>query len=181
MKIPEAGEIIGDTYSDEDDIRARVRKILKSLGLNPKKYYVDLLDYALDDEVNRHAKKSKIFRVTASAVPRDYKTAIILLKKQKEIEAYRNKITKGNDTVIRVVSIDGFSASHLPSRSYMKSELKAPEFVAFAKIEVSSLSSEAEAEQMEPIVKRELIKILRSVGINTSSTDIETFVDTTND
>jgi len=110
MKIPEAGEIIGDTYPDEDDIRARVKKILRNFGLNPKKYYVDLLDYAIDDDENfssshdeksddeiisdlkkgdlsvrRDAKGEEYF---LHAYPKTMKAAIELAKKKEQLERY---------------------------------------------------------------------------------------------
>jgi len=116
MKIPEAGEIIGDTYPDEDDIRARVRKILKSFGLNPQKYYVDLLDYAIDDndendeedfslsqysksddEILSELKKSGL-AVRRAAKGEEYfvyvnpttmKAAMMLAKKKEQLERYK--------------------------------------------------------------------------------------------
>jgi len=131
---------------------------------------------------NKHTMKTKIFRILVDAYPRDYKTAIMMLKKKKEIEAYHDKITKSNGAIIEVISIDGFFASHLPSESYMESEFKAPDFVAVTRIEVRdrSLFFGVNREQIEPIVKKELTKILRGVGISTSNVKISslTYIDT---
>ena len=126
--------------------------------------------------------ETKIFDVGVSAYPQDYKTATMMLKKKKEIEAYSDKFIKSAGATVKVASIDGFSALHLPSRSYMKSELKAPDFVAIVDIDVRNRFPfiGIDKEQIEPLVEKELIKILRSVGINPSNVKMVslTYIDT---